>query len=465
MERTVAIASSQVHKHILSSLFDQHHLMEHLHGLKEIMFLGQGAFISSLMDGLHAEFESRESLEEIHMISLLNVFLASVGSTNAKFLPQFVTDRVQVRLLPIDDTVDSFWITGDGDGNNNNNNGSDDADLAKDGWDIFSLGYAADAPLTAVVHPEAMEKYHLVFNLLFRLKRIEWMMNNTWRQSTVLNHTLQILISKYGTVELGPSTSTQRENALTRTKRLLRKFSMTRQSMLHFITNLQSYFMFEVLESGWKTLVDKLSSAKSLDEVIASHNEYLDEIVAKSLLGESFLANANVNAKEGEKQKQRKKGGEIYKIERQLRRVLTATFRFCKIHERIFSKALDTIEKAGEKRRGAERKSMAGKWGFENFDPDVEGSNFFNLAGEGRLEEVEAVSEEFDICLRNLLAMLTDRINGTAGVKDVDVNVSISSPSPLRAPVPVEADRMQASNIDSLRFLTFRLDFSGFYGQ
>ncbi len=440
LERTVSIASSQVHKHILSSLFGQHHLLEHLRGLKEILFLGQGAFISTLMDGLHEEFESRESLDEIHMIALLNVVQGSLKSTNAKFLPQFVTDRVQVRLLPInddddnddDDDTPSFWT-------------DEHSDCAKDGWDIFSLGYAVDAPLTAVVHVEAMEKYHLFFNLLFRLKRIEWMMNNTWRQSTVLNHSLQIMVSKYGTVELGPSSSVTRDNTLSRMKRLLRKFSMTRQSMLHFITNLQSYLMFEVLESGWNNLVHKLRKAKSLDEVILSHNEYLDEILAKGLFG-------------GQQQRQGEMN--IDQIERQVRMVLTATFRFCKIHERIFSKALDTIGKAGEKRRGAERRTKAGKWGFESFDPDVEGHNFYNLADEGRLEEVESISEEFDISLRNLLSMLANKINGNV-VRDVDV----SSPSPSRAPVPVEADRMLASNNDSLRFLTFRLDFSGFYGQ
>ncbi len=431
LERTVSIASSQVHKHILSSLFGQHHLLEHLRGLKEILFLGQGAFISTLMDGLHEEFESRQSLDEIHMISLLNIFQGSLKSTNAQFLPQFVTDRVQVRLLPIDDDTPSFWT-------------DEHTDCAKDGWDIFSLGYAVDAPLTAVVHPEAMEKYHLFFNLLFRLKRIEWMMNNTWRQSTILNHSLQIMVSKYGTVELGPSSSVQRENTLSRMKRLLRKFSMTRQSMLHFITNLQSYLMFEVLESGWNNLVHKLRKAKSLDEVILSHNEYLDEILAKGLLsGQQRQGEMNIN-----------------QIERQVRMVLTAAFRFCKIHERIFSKALDTIGKADEKRRGAERRTKAGKWGFESFDPDVEGHNFYNLADEGRLEEVESISEEFDISLRNLLSMLANKINGNV-VRDVDV----SSPSPSRAPVPVEADRMLASNNDSLRFLTFRLDFSGFYGQ
>jgi len=434
LEKTVAVAASQVHRHILSSLFEEHNLLEHLRGLKEILFLGQGDFICTLMDGLHTEFESRDGIHEIYMISLMNIVHDALRTTNAKFLPKYVTDRVQVRLLSGESSADTFWT----------DVGSNDGE--KEGWDIFTLDYAIDAPLTAVVHPRAMDKYHLVFNLLFRLKKIEWMMNNTWRQSTTLNHALQIMISKFGTVELAPSSSLRSENALSRMKILLRKFAMTRQCMLHFLTNLQSYLMFEVLESGWKDLVQKLQGAKTLDEVISSHDEYLNEILDKSLVGEVLLQNDEAE-------------GSGHELPQQLRLVLSAAFRFCKMHDKIFSDGVETIQKATEKRRGAQTRSTHGEWGFDQFDADVEGLNFYNLADEERLVEVESISEEFDISLRNLLSMLNDRINGNS-VQDVDV----SSPSLMRPTQTVASDRAKACKNDALRFLTFRLDFSSYYG-
>ena len=331
IERTVAIAASQVHKHILSSLIEQHHLLEHLHGMKEILFLGQGDFICALMDGLHAEFDARESINEIYMISMINIVHDALRSTNAKFLPKYVTDRVQVRLLSADASRNKFWK-------------GESKDLEREGWDIFTLDYAVDTPLTAIVHPKAMEKYHLMFDMLFMLKKLEWMMNNTWRQSSTLNHSLQLIISKFGNVELGASSAFKGENNLSRMKRLLRKFSMTRQCMLHFLTNLQSYLMFEVLESGWKDLVHRLQGAKTLDEVITSHDEYLDDILAKSLVGE---ASSSVE-------------GEESVLPKQLRSVLVAAFRFCKIHDKIFSEGVETIQKATEKRRGALKRSAKG---------------------------------------------------------------------------------------------------------
>ena len=426
LEQTVDAAASQVHTHILSSLFNQHHLLQHLQGMKEILFLGQGDFVSALMNGLHAEFESLDGTDEIYMHSMMGILHDAIRSTNGKFLPSFVLERIHVSLLPTDDKREKlFWIDS-GDENK------------RDGWDIFSLGYDVDAPLTAVVHKEAMQKYQLVFKLLFRLKRIEWMLNKTWKQSTVLNHALQHMTSKYG----GSGSSINRNQAFFRMKLLLRRFSMTRQNLLHFVTNLQSYLMFEVLESGWKGLISRLKTAKTLDEVITSHNEYLDEIVIKSLLSETL-----------------QEQGETYKLGRQLRKVLTMAYKFCKSHERIFSEALKSIDTSTAKRRNAERRTLVGKWGFDSMDVDVEGSSkFFNLSDEVHLVEIETISHEFDSSLQDLLSMLNEKINSSIPSRE-----DFSSPS--KTPKAFIADRVLASNNDSLRFLMFRLDFSDYYSE
>ena len=450
LERTIRGAAQQVHKHILLSLFEEYHLLDHLQGLKEILFLGQGDFICALMDGLHAEFESMrkdgdDGVDRIYMHNMMGILHDALRSTNAKFLPEFVARCVHVKLLHLSSsmsasnhdknnktTCERFWI-------------DEDEKISEklDGWDIFSLGYHIEAPLTAVVHHEAMKKYEKVFNLLFRLKRIEWMLNSTWRQSTVLNHAIQHMTSKYGDAALGGSSSissVRRDRDISRMKRLLRTFSMTRQVMLHFVSNLQSYLMFEVLESGWKDLVSKIQDAKTLDEVISAHDEYLDEIVNKSLI-ESL-------EDQDDKRNTEDIGG-------QLRLVLSIAYRFCKAHEKIFSKALSSVDKASEKRRGAEKRSKAGKWGFNDADPDVDGQYFYNLSNDGTLNQILSISQRFDLALRKLISMLNDKVNGTLA------KAAVSSP-PL-SPIPlIQSEEPETCN-DSLRFLTFRLDFSEFY--
>jgi len=264
------------------------------------------------------------------------------------------------------------------------------------------------------------------------------MLNSTWRQSTVLNHALQLLVSKYGDSAVRPHSSMNREAEFSRMKLLLRKFSMTRQTMLHFVNNLQSYLMFEVLESGWKHLVQKMKDAKSLDDVVCSHTDYLDIILDKSLLGEAFA--------QGDED-------DIHKLGKQLRLVLIVSYRFCKAHEKIFSEALQSIDKATKKRRNAEARSNAGKWGFDDIDEDVGEANFYNLSGADKLEDIVTISDKFDDCLDTLLKMLNDKVNN-----ELPIDIAGSSSSS-------RVDRTLASNNDALRFLTFRLDFSEYYSR
>ena len=45
--------------------------------------------------------------------------------------------------------------------------------------------------------------------------------------------------------------------------------------MVHFVTNLQHYIMFEVLQTSWMKLSQELPEAADLDSVIRAHNEYV----------------------------------------------------------------------------------------------------------------------------------------------------------------------------------------------
>lgn len=42
--------------------------------------------------------------------------------------------------------------------------------------------------------------------------------------------------------------------------------------------------MFEVLETSWGTLQERLDSAKTLDDLIYAHDTYLSDILGRALL-------------------------------------------------------------------------------------------------------------------------------------------------------------------------------------
>jgi len=56
------------------------------------------------------------------------------------------------------------------------------ASAGDDGWQIFSLEYRVGSPLNTLLTPKIMGEYLRIFNFLWRLKRIDYILSTTWTQ-------------------------------------------------------------------------------------------------------------------------------------------------------------------------------------------------------------------------------------------------------------------------------------------
>lgn len=160
------------------------------------------------------------------------------------------------------------------------------------GWDVFSLDYRVDAPLNTILTPSVMGTYLKIFNFLWKIKRVEYSLTTLWRQNSNLARTRGHEYSAY-------------RNA---SDAQLHRYCGLESEMIHFISNLQHYIMFEVLEISWEEFVTDLKKATGehteasnttannntnnqsknntthLDYLIEAHNKYLNNILEKSLL-------------------------------------------------------------------------------------------------------------------------------------------------------------------------------------
>ena len=423
-------SSARIHSHILDSLENQHHMMHHLLALKNFMFLGQGDFVSSFVECLDQEFQGRTSIAGIYAHTLSSLLEGSLHTTTARFLPNFVLGNLRARLM-IDQNNDSSQYAmvpppsnaTDGEMTPWKDN---ESTSIQDPWDFIYLDYKINSPLDAIVHASAMETYHQVFLFLFRLKRVEWMLNNSWRQSTALNHAI-LIETKAGGAD-APTISEAAEHS----SFLLRRISSTRQTMLHFISNLQNYLMFEVLEGGWEGLTQSLSKARSVDDVIRAHDSYLNEIVDKTFLSNDEESNNGTS------------------VESLLRKLLSIALKFGKFQDHIFSNSIAGLDKAAKIRRKVEERSERGDWGRTTIDQD-EGKVFLYLADAELFEFVEKTATDFDSALSDLLKTISKQIDEVDFTSLDDDNE--------------ETDHLAVKNHDALPFLLFRLDFSGYYAR
>ena len=161
VDAVVQAVNARVMDHILTKCS----LRDHLQTIKKYLLLGQGDAIQYLMDLLGPEL-SKPALN-IFPHNLLGILDTAVrasnptsgASMNAGDSLNDVNDllsRVDVRIL--------------------------DATPGDTGWDVFSLDYKVESPLSTILTPRAMAQYQQLFTFLWRLKRVEYGLTALWRR-------------------------------------------------------------------------------------------------------------------------------------------------------------------------------------------------------------------------------------------------------------------------------------------
>ena len=226
-------------------LFERFKLGEHCQALKRYLLLGQGDLHECLMDLMGPSLE--QPANSLSVFKLSGMLEQAVRSSSAQSDSPDFLDRLRVRLM---------------------------AHLNEEvGWDVFTLEYVVNQPLTTIFTEHAMSKYLRVFNFLWRLKRVEHSLCGTWQ---MMKPTVAHLLSSE-TAGGGTSGAALAD--------MLRSCHSLRGEMHSFISNFQYYVMFEVLETSWVELEEKFAKHSDLDEIIAAHDVFLDAVVQKALLG------------------------------------------------------------------------------------------------------------------------------------------------------------------------------------
>jgi hypothetical protein len=90
---------------------------------------------------------------------------------------------------------------------------------------VFTLDYHVDSPINTIFTPYSMQQYLKMFNFLWRLKRVEHSLSAAWR---------------------GLVTSGRQYNSIPELAKDIRSAQIVVTSMIHFTSQLQYYYLFEV---------------------------------------------------------------------------------------------------------------------------------------------------------------------------------------------------------------------------
>ncbi|KAL6523202.1 Gamma-tubulin complex component 3 [Orobanche gracilis] len=245
LESLVTEAAKRIDKHLLDVMYKRFKFKEQCLAIKRYLLLGQGDFVQYLMDIVGPELS--EVANSISSFKLAGLLESAIRSSNAQYDDPDVLDRLRVKMMP--------HSAGD------------------KGWDVFSLDYDARVPLNTVFTESVMSRYLRIFNFLWKLRRVEHALIGVWKTMKPNCVTARFFSKLSHAVKL--------QLILTS-----RKCQVLWDEMNHFVSNLQYYIMFEVLEVSWSNLSNELEVAKDLDDLLGAHDKYLCSIVEKSLLGE-----------------------------------------------------------------------------------------------------------------------------------------------------------------------------------
>ena len=330
--------------HLMDTKF---RLFEHLHALKRYLLLGQGDFIALLMESLAPHLDRQAGSQYRH--TLTSQLEHAIRGSNAQYDSPDVLRRLDARLTEME--------KGD------------------TGWDVFTLEYKVDAPVDVIITQWANTQYLKIFNLLWRVKRVEFALGSTWRRCMtgargVLAH-------------IGPKMSQDWKHA-----------RCAIAEMIHFVDQLQYYILFEVIEASWDALHAAISKSDcTLDDLISSHNKYLRSITHKGLLG-SFRT-----ASSGHKE-------DVFTV--QLHEMLKLMLSYKDAVDGLYSYSLAEFTRKQELAAKIETRTAQRKWGLTEKDEEELNSTHGYLTKGGKSSTRDEIDSPFPISSKPLSSLPPD---------------------------------------------------------
>ena len=220
-------------------MFNKFSLLTHLTAIKKYLLLSQGDFIALLMESLAPNLDRPSNSQYRH--TLTSQLEHAIRHSNAQFDDSEVLRRLDARMLELS--------------------------TGEIGWDCFTLEYKISPPCDVVITQWASTQYLKVFNLLWRIKRVEFSLSTTWRKCMIGSRGVLALVED----KLGADWKRAR---------------CVMAEMIHFVNQLQYYILFEVVEASWEQLQTAMAQPNStLDDLIEAHTKYINNITRKGLLG------------------------------------------------------------------------------------------------------------------------------------------------------------------------------------
>lgn len=331
--------------HLMSTKFG---LFTHLTAIKKYMLLAQGDFFDLLIESLAQHLD--RPVNSMYRHNLTSQLEHAIRHSNAQYDDAEVLRRLDARMLELSS--------------------------GEIGWDCFTLEYKISAPCDVVITQWANTQYLKIFNLLWRIKRVEFSLNSTCKRSMTGGRGVLAAVSD----KLG--------NDWKRSRCVVAE-------MVHFINQLQYYLLFEVIEASWEQLEEAIHKPEAtLDDLIEAHTNYLNNITKKGLIGQ---------------QRHPVTGQQEDSLVVQVHHILKSMLSYREVIDSLYSYSVAEYTRRQQFSAKIEQRTAQGRWGITEKDilGDSRASTPTSVATGKPLKGTQLVPEDHDSLLAPPIANLT----------------------------------------------------------
>ncbi|EXJ95602.1 hypothetical protein A1O1_00724 [Capronia coronata CBS 617.96] len=384
--------------HLMSTKFG---LFTHLAAIKKYMLLAQGDFFELLIESLAQHLD--RPVNSMYRHNLTSQLEHAIRHSNAQYDDPEVLRRLDARMLELS--------------------------TGEIGWDCFTLEYKISAPCDVVITQWANTQYLKIFNLLWRIKRVEFSLNSTCKRCMTGGRGVLAAVSD----KLG--------NDWKRSRCVVAE-------MVHFLNQLQYYLLFEVIEASWEKLQEALHKPEAtLDDLIEAHTTYLNNITKKGLIGQ---------------QRHPVTGQQEDSLVVQVHHILKCMLGYREIIDSLYSYSVAEYTRRQQFSAKIEQRTAQGRWGITERDVlgDSRASTPTAPGGRRPLKGAQLLPEDSDSPVPPManLAMTDDETHLTS-LRSRQLNLSAEFRSRLSM---LLYDLAHQPDVN-LRFLGVVMNFNEFY--
>lgn len=235
-----------INNEILKIFLEDLDIIGHFKSLRNYFFLMDGEFGSYVCDGLIRKLERGARPSELLNYQTLHLILENALGSSI-----IGNDKNAERLsFIVDQMPDKFDLN------------------SSNVLNILSLSYQVSWPLNLILNPETIEQYANVFKYLLKVRRISWVLEETF-------HDLKIVAKEHGR-------SILRSPQYNYVQQIRHKLS-------HFVHALQNHITSNALQAAWKVFKEDLQNSKTMEQLYRKHTHYIKKILFLCMLNKKSV--------------------------------------------------------------------------------------------------------------------------------------------------------------------------------